>query len=130
MPCKQCAHCRAELLRRHQVDQGILLPRIASAAALIVSVDERDLFAKTRGGLDVAWARAIAYYLARQLTNFSFPQIGRLFGRDHSTVIHGYQTVRDRIEVHRDDALTVAKVRARALRGLSKKWLEPTHKAA
>lgn len=119
MSCKICSHCRAELARRRVIDHGVLLPRIVESAALIVGVNALAIYARDKTD-PVSWAREIAYYLMRDLTAFSFPQIGRLFGRDHSTIYHGYQTVRDRISVHRDDALTVAKVRARALRGLSK----------
>lgn len=37
----------------------------------------------------VAWPRQHAMYEMRQRTNKSYPQIGRFFGVDHSTVIHG-----------------------------------------
>ena len=33
-------------------------------------------------------ARQVAMYLVRKLTNLSLPDIGKEFGRDHSTVIH------------------------------------------
>ena len=37
----------------------------------------------------IAYPRQIAMYLARQLTDFSLPEIGDQFGgRDHTTVIH------------------------------------------
>jgi len=43
---------------------------------------------------DVARPRQIAMYLARSLTERSFPEIGRLFGkRDHTTVLHAVRTV-------------------------------------
>ena len=40
-----------------------------------------------------AEARQIAMYLIRKLTNLSLPDIGREFGRDHSTVIHALNKV-------------------------------------
>ena len=44
----------------------------------------------------ISQARQIAIYLARELTNSSFPAIGQAFGRrDHSTVMHSYRKVRD-----------------------------------
>ena len=51
--------------------------------------------AKTRKQ-EVVSARQIAMYLAKELTNSSLKTIGLHFGgRDHSTVIHSYQTVED-----------------------------------
>lgn len=38
-------------------------------------------------------ARQVAGYLARHLTLASFPEIGRLVQRDHTTVIHGAQKI-------------------------------------
>ena len=37
---------------------------------------------------NTAEARQVAMYLVRKLTNLSLPDIGKEFGRDHSTVIH------------------------------------------
>jgi chromosomal replication initiator protein len=37
---------------------------------------------------DVSVPRQLAMYLCRRLTRASYPQIGELFGRDHSTVMH------------------------------------------
>jgi len=42
----------------------------------------------------ISQARHIAIYLARELTNGSFPAIGKAFGaRDHTTVMHAYRKV-------------------------------------
>jgi len=39
-------------------------------------------------------ARQVAMYVCRELTDLSYPQIGREFGdRDHTTVIHAYEKV-------------------------------------
>ncbi|HEV8537379.1 MAG TPA: chromosomal replication initiator protein DnaA, partial [Bacteroidota bacterium] len=51
--------------------------------------------AKTRKQ-EVVNARQIAMYLTKELTNSSLKTIGLHFGgRDHSTVIHAYQTIED-----------------------------------
>lgn len=34
-------------------------------------------------------ARSVAYALIRQLTRLSYPEIGWVFGRHHTTVMHG-----------------------------------------
>jgi chromosomal replication initiator protein len=42
----------------------------------------------------VVLPRQIAMYLARKMTNFSFPEIGTSFGgKDHSTVIHAFKKI-------------------------------------
>ncbi len=41
----------------------------------------------------IATPRHIAVYLIRELTNMSFPQLGKLFDRDHATIMNSYQTV-------------------------------------
>lgn len=39
--------------------------------------------------------RQIAMYLACELTEKSLPQIGRIFDRDHTTIIHGRDLIAD-----------------------------------
>ena len=45
---------------------------------------------KNKGTAD---ARQVAMYLIRQLTNLSFPDIGKEFARDHTTVMHAVKKV-------------------------------------
>jgi chromosomal replication initiator protein len=61
-------------------------------------VPEDLLRAKTRKQ-EVVFARQIAMYLSKQLTNASLKTIGLHFGgRDHSTVIHACQAVDERMK--------------------------------
>jgi chromosomal replication initiator protein len=47
---------------------------------------------------NIAGPRQVAMYLARKLTPASFPAIGERFGnRDHSTVIHAFATVNQKL---------------------------------
>ncbi|MGN0979652.1 MAG: chromosomal replication initiator protein DnaA [Candidatus Avoscillospira sp.] len=65
---------------------------IISEVGRFYSIDESTL----RGTLKnkgTAEARQIAMYLIRKMTNLSLPDIGREFGRDHSTVIHSIRKV-------------------------------------
>ena len=49
---------------------------------------------------EIVNARQIAMYLAKELTNSSLKTIGLHFGgRDHSTVIHAYQSVEDQMRL-------------------------------
>ena len=47
----------------------------------------------------IAFPRQIAMYLCREMTELSFPKIGEYFGgRDHTTVLHAYEKIRDEIK--------------------------------
>lgn len=46
----------------------------------------------------VAWARQEAQHILRATTHKSLPEIGREFGRDHTSVIHGLGAVAARME--------------------------------
>ena len=62
-----------------------------------LKIKEASLFSQTRQ-MDVANARHIAMFLARELTKLSLVHIGRFFGnRDHSTVIHACKAIEDKL---------------------------------
>ncbi len=75
--------------------EGSALPTpslIISQVCSFYSVDEAVLRGsqKTRG---IAEARQVAMYLVRKLTNLSLPDIGKEFGKDHSTVLYNIRRV-------------------------------------
>jgi chromosomal replication initiator protein len=63
-----------------------------------MDVSAEDIVSKKRSA-DIAWARQVAIYLCRELTDNSLARIGEHFGgRDHSTVLHSYNKVAEMIE--------------------------------
>ena len=54
-------------------------------------------FNSKRKTQSVAWPRQIAMFLATELTDMSLPEIGREFNRDHSTVVHARDLVKEKI---------------------------------
>ncbi len=75
--------------------EGNTLPTpslIISQVCKFYSVDEATLRGsqKTNG---IAEARQVAMYLIRKLTNLSLPDIGKEFGKDHSTVLYNIRKV-------------------------------------
>lgn len=55
---------------------------------------------------NIVLARQVAMFLARELTDFSLPKIGKEFGgRDHSTVLHAYHKIKDTVAT--DDSLRI-----------------------
>jgi len=47
---------------------------------------------------DVAFARHVSIYLIRAITDMSFPNIGKILGRDHSTVMSSIDAVERKIQ--------------------------------
>jgi chromosomal replication initiation ATPase DnaA len=60
---------------------------ITNKVAKALEVNVAELFSKRRSR-DATFARHLAMAFIRQHTNMSFPEIGRFFYRDHSTVIY------------------------------------------
>lgn len=78
-----------------EVKTHITIDEIQRTVCDHLSLPPDLLRAKTRKQ-EVVTARQIAMYLSKELTNSSLKTIGLHFGgRDHSTVIHAYQTVED-----------------------------------
>ena len=64
---------------------------VQTAEMFGLEVDQLKSRSRTRNLVN---ARQIAMYVCRELTDLSYPQIGREFGgRDHTTVIHAYEKV-------------------------------------
>lgn len=48
----------------------------------------------------IAYPRQVAMYLARELTDYSLPEIGEFFGgRDHTTVLHAYSRIQEEMKL-------------------------------
>jgi chromosomal replication initiator protein len=78
-----------------EVKTHITIDEIQRTVCDLLSVPPDLLRAKTRKQ-EIVTARQIAMYLSKELTNSSLKTIGLHFGgRDHSTVIHAYQTIED-----------------------------------
>jgi len=81
-------------------NEGNALPTpslIISQVCKFYSIDEAVL----RGTLKnkgTAEARQVAIYLIRKLTNLSTPDIGKEFGKDHSTILHSIKKVENALK--------------------------------
>jgi len=75
---------------------------IKKVAAEYYSVKIDDMSAKIRTR-EIATARQVAMYLARELTSASLPKIGEEFGgRDHTTVIYACDKIKEAIKDDRE----------------------------
>ena len=88
---------RAELTARR-------IALIADHVGHALCVDQEKLRGKSRGQ-HITFCRQVAMYICRQLSAASFPSIGELFDRDHSTVIAACQVIEQRMA--RDSAFRI-----------------------
>lgn len=90
-----------EVLRSivNDIKSPLTVEEIQRIVAEFYDIPSDLLRAKTRKQ-EIVIARQVAMYLAKELTNASLKTIGLNFGgRDHSTVIHAYQTVEEQIKI-------------------------------
>jgi chromosomal replication initiator protein len=86
---------------------------IKAAACERFGVSDDELVSHSRTAR-VAWARQVAMYLARELTQESLPAIGRAFGgRDHTTVLQAWRRTQQRIATEADRRSVVEELRKR-----------------
>jgi len=80
------------------VPGSLSIDQIIEAVAQFYNLETKDLLDRRRSK-DIVTARQMAMYLAREETDASLPQIGRaLGGRDHTTVLHGYDKIQAQVE--------------------------------
>ena len=71
------------------------MENIQKTTAEYYNIKLSDLLSKRRSR-SVARPRQMAMFLAKELTNYSLPEIGEAFGgRDHTTVIHACKKIRE-----------------------------------
>ncbi len=96
MPCEFCDHCRQVAHKVEAADADAVVLSIIDRVSERFHVEISRLLGSRRTQ-DITWARQVAFYLARETTTLSFPAIGKYFNRDHSTIIHGCNAVRERM---------------------------------
>lgn len=80
---------------RYVAEPGQRMTTIAAAVCDAYEISITDLLGPSRVRR-FAWPRQHAMYLMRQTGRFSFPQIGRFFRRDHSTVMAAVRAYAER----------------------------------
>ena len=76
----------------------INVQNIIKTVCVIMKVKEREVLGKARS-MEIALARQICMFIAKEKTNLSLANIGKqIGGRDHSTVIHAYKNITKKID--------------------------------
>lgn len=70
---------------------------IISEVASYFNVSDKDILGSCRMK-NIANARQVAIYLIRELTKDSFPSIGTIFDKKHSTIIYSYETMQQQLK--------------------------------
>lgn len=60
-------------------------------------VDKKELISAKRTK-NVAYARHVCIYLIREITEMSFPSIGKMFNRDHSTILSSCELISKKLK--------------------------------
>jgi len=84
--------------------------QVIETVAKFYNISVADMVSPSRSR-ELVQPRQIAMYLIRQETDASLPEIGGLLGgRDHTTIIHGVERIKDRLETEeqlRRDVMSV-----------------------
>ncbi|MBQ5777598.1 MAG: chromosomal replication initiator protein DnaA [Oscillospiraceae bacterium] len=79
---------------------------IIKAVAKYFEITYEDIVGKDRSQKMVE-PRKIAMYMVRDMTHLSFPKMGEVFNKDHTTVMHSIDTLEERLK---DDAVLREKI--------------------
>ncbi len=100
----------SDLLRSSSVQ--ISIDAIQREVARYFNIRQTEMHSNRRSR-NIVQPRQIAMYLAKNLTNCSYPQIGSRFGdRDHTTVMHAVRKIEDMILEDRQMADDVVMIRS------------------
>ena len=87
-----------------QAPQRIITPEVIMRTVCAQYSISMDDFTSKKRNSDIAIPRQYAMYLMREILGLSFPKIGELFGgRDHTTIMHGYNKIM--LDLKTDDKL-------------------------
>jgi len=73
-------------------DTGISIPEIQRAVAKDYEIQLKYMLSH-RHQASIVRPRQVAMYLAKEMTPATLPMIGRKFGRDHTTIMHGVRKI-------------------------------------
>ena len=89
---------------------SVTVERIFSAMTDRYGISRADMVGKKREKA-IAEARHISIYLIREITEMSFPNIGKLYDRDHTTILSSYQKISRRVATDPAFALELGELR-------------------
>ncbi len=80
------------------------IDKIFTAVFKKYGIKKEDIIGQKRNK-EVAYARHISIYLIKSITEMSFPNVGKIFNRDHSTIISSFDKIQKK--VHSDPVFNI-----------------------
>ncbi len=99
---KAISHADVRALIKHNVkpNRGVSIDEVVRRIAQYYEVPEKSIYEKTRKK-EVVKPRQIIMYMLREEFSVSYPSIGeKLGGRDHTTVIHSCEKIKEEIKMN------------------------------
>ena len=87
--------CLSELLGGEE-PISVTIDKIFSAVYKKYDISKDDIKSKKRPK-NIVWARQVAIYIIREITELSFPDIGETVNKDHATVMYSYNLIAKKI---------------------------------
>ena len=105
------ADAKALLRNVGQPKKAVSVREIIKVVADFYGVEEGSIYEKTRRK-EVVKPRQIIMYILREDFHISFPTIGdKLGGRDHTTVIHSCEKIREEVKINSELAQEISQIR-------------------
>ena len=87
----------ADIINSEQEKYSISISHIKKVVCKHFNISIEEINSKKKSNT-IAWPRQVAMYIASELTTLPVTEIGREFNRDHTTILHAKQKVKEEIE--------------------------------
>jgi chromosomal replication initiator protein len=106
------AEVRAHIRVNARPKKAVSVKEVVKLVADFYRIEEESIYEKTRRK-EIIKPRQVAMYLLREDFNISYPSIGqKLGGRDHTTVIHSCEKVKNDIKTDQNLSHEIAQIRS------------------
>ncbi len=78
-------------------EDPLTIDEVISEVSRTFGVSKEDIFSK-RKTQEIVYARQVSMYIIREISQMKYKEIGRLFGKDHSTVLYTIDKVKKKLE--------------------------------
>lgn len=90
--------------------KNLNIEKIIEVTARYFSLESSEIKGLSRAK-DISYARQVAVYLSRNMTNASYPTLGDAFGgRKHTTVLYSYEKMKEEMQTNKNLAETISEI--------------------